>query len=534
MTSFMLHLLLLIVKVSVEHSIPEKTNPQFNPAPSNCCALSGSTMEKDSLAYSTKNIPVPSRNMYHQMMIAKAKKFVHNARWKAFFYLKPNSKPNSKQTFGFKSTAPAPFVPELKEFESQITNLVQNIQFGRNPNHFQKTLRTDEKRIKSETRAFVKADKSNNYYKMEGNDYKKLMENEIQKEYKKVNQKEIKTVDDTQKAIVSKLDLEDRVFATTQRQCFASLKDHKDNFLNNPKVRLINPTKGEVGKISKLILDKIITTVRNKSGLNQWKSTADVIQWFKGIERKKTKKFIQLDVVSFYPLITEELLKLAIEWARQFLDISVEEENIIIQSKNSILFNEGKPWAKKGTSHFDVGQGSHDGAECSELVGLFLLADLEKIDRLSPGIYRDDCLSVTNASPRQTEAMKKKMCEVFARHGLGTTAEANLKIVNFLDVTFDLENETFKPFLKPNNTPQYVHKQSNHPPSILENIPASVNKRLSSISSNEQMFEGAAPLYQEAIEKSGYDYKLKYDPSANETPAKKRNRKRKILWFNPP
>ena len=48
------------------------------------------------------------------------------------------------------------------------------------------------------------------------------------------------------------------------------------------------------------------------------------------------------------------------------------------------------------------------------------------------------------------------------------------------------------------------------------------------------MFEGVAPLYQEAIEKSGYDYKLKYDPSANETPAKKRNRKRKILWFNPP
>ena len=222
---------------------------------------------------------------------------------------------------------------------------MKDIQFGRSPNNFQKQLKQDENKIKSENRVFVKADKSTNYYKMEGNDYKKLMENEIQKEYKKVNQKEIKTVDDTQKAIVSKLDLEDRVYATTQRQCFASLKNHKDNFLNNPKVRLINPTKGEVGKISKLILDKIITTVRNKSGLSQWKSTADVIQWFKGIERKKTKKFIQLDVVSFYPSITEELLKLAIEWARQFLDISVEEENIIIQSKNSMRANRGP---KKG------------------------------------------------------------------------------------------------------------------------------------------------------------------------------------------
>ena len=145
-------------------------------------------------------------------------------------------------------------------------------------------------------------------------------------------------------------------------------------------------------------------------------------------------------------------MRAAIEWARQFLEISLEEEDIIIKCKDSILFNDGTPWAKKGASNFDVGQGSFDGAESAELVGLFLLAELAKIERLSPGIYRDDCLSVTNASPRQTEVMKKKMCEIFAKHGLGTTAEANLKIVNFLDVTFDLENETFRAILK---TKQY-------------------------------------------------------------------------------
>ena len=150
------------------------------------------------------------------------------------------------------------------------------------------------------------------------------------------------------------------------------------------------------------------------------------------------------------------------------------------------------------------------------------------------GIYRDECLAVTNASPRQTEIIKKKMCQIFSKHGLGTTAEANLKVVNFLDVTFDLENETFKPFIKPNNTPQYVHKLSNHPPCVLKNIPASVNKRLSSISSNEKMFKSAAPLYQEAIQKSGYDFELKFDPLASEVKPKKRSRKRHILWFNPP
>ena len=79
-----------------------------------------------------------------------------------------------------------------------------------------------------------------------------------------------------------------------------------------------------------------------------------------------------------------------------------------------------------------------------------------------------------------------------------------------------------------------MHKHSNHPPTVLKNIPASVNKRLSSISSDEKMFETAAPMYQEAIKKSGYDYTLKFDPSASDPPSKKRSRKRHILWFNPP
>ena len=128
------------------------------------------------------------------------------------------------------------------------------------------------------------------------------------------------------------------------------------------------------------------------------------------------------------------------------------------------------------------------------------------------------------------------MCEIFSKHSLHTTATANLTKVDFLDVTLSLEDGTFKPYIKPNNIPQYVHKESNHPPTILKNIPASINKRLSTISSDEKMFRTAAPIYQEAIKKSGYNYILKYDPQANIPPAKKKNRSRKrhILWFNPP
>jgi hypothetical protein len=530
----MLHLLLVILKISVEHSLPVKTNTQFNPAPIYCCALSGSNMEKVSLPYSAKNIPVPNRNVYQQMLISKSRKFVHNARWKAYFYLKPSAKPKSKENYGFKSTAPAPSVLELKIFEDRIANLVKNVKFDRSPNHFQKTLKIDEKKIKSDPRAFIKADKSTNYYKMDTKDYKKLVEKEIHKEYKKVDSKEIKSVEETQKVIVSKLDLQERVFAAPQRQCFASLKDHKENFENNPKVRLINPSKLEVQKISKFIVERVNKTIRSKTGLNQWTSTADVIKWFRKIEKKKSKKFIQIDVINFYPSISEELLKMAIEWAKQFIDISLDEEEIILKSKRAILFNEGLPWGKKGLSNFDVAQGSYDGAECAELVGLFILAEVAKIDRIDPGIYRDDFLAVTPATPMQAEAIKKKIVEKFSEYGLGTTAEANITVVDFLDVTFNLKDETFKPYCKPNNVPQYVNKSSNHPPTVLRNIPANVNKRLSSISSNEKMFESAAPRYQEAINSSGYDYKLKFDPTASEPNPKSRNRKRNILWFNPP
>ena len=55
------------------------------------------------------------------------------------------------------------------------------------------------------------------------------------------------------------------------------------------------------------------------------------------------------------------------------------------------------------------------------------------------------------------------MCEIFSVQGLQTTAEANLTQVDFLDVTFALDDGSYKPFTKPNNTPQYVHVNSNHP-----------------------------------------------------------------------
>ena len=113
----------------------------------------------------------------------------------------------------------------------------------------------------------------------------------------------------------------------------------------------------------------------------------------------------------------------------------------------------------------------------------------------------------------------------------------NKTIVDFLDITLDMKKETYQPFTKPNHQPLYVHKQSNHPPSILKNIPLSVNDRLSRLSSSKEIFDIAAPPYQKALDESGYSHKLGFKDmsgSLASEPTRKKNRSRRLTYFNPP
>ena len=77
--------------------------------------------------------------------------------------------------------------------------------------------------------------------------------------------------------------------------------------------------------------------------------------------------------------------------------------------------------------------------------------------------------------------------------------EGNLKIVDYLDVTSNLTDSSYCPFNKTNNEINYVHKQSNHPPSIIRQLPLSVERRLSKLSSIEKIFDDSTPTYQKAL-----------------------------------
>ena len=113
----------------------------------------------------------------------------------------------------------------------------------------------------------------------------------------------------------------------------------------------------------------------------------------------------------------------------------------------------------------------------------------------------------------------------FPRKQLEDHSRGQPKTTNFLDITMDLQTGEYKPDMKPNNRPLYIHKESNHPPNIIKNIPENINRRLTAISSNEAVFKKAAPIYQEALQRSGYTYELKYQPSTNLSTSTKRQKK---------
>ena len=416
-----------------------------------------------------------------------------------------------------------------------LIDLIRSVETKKVKNNFQDKLRRDAEKVRSENKLYISADKTTNFYKLDKNTYNDLLKKNVTSDYTKTDMHTVDKSNQKQKEMVIKLDLEDRVFATAQKDAYITVKDHKDDYQNNTKCRLINPTKPELGKISKMKLAKIVVDVKKKTKVNQWRNTDSVLTWFKGLNNKSKLNFISFDIVSFYPSISENLLRRAMEWAGTLTTITQDDKDIIFACKESVLYSSSSPWVKREGEEFDITMGSYDGAETTDLVGLFLLHQLKHLP-VDLGLYRDDGLAVSALTNRLTEKLWQQIKRVYEDNGLKVTAEVNKKVVDFLDVTFDLNTGRYKPFMKANTTLLYINKLSNHPKNILKNIPLEVNRRLVRLSSTKEDFLMAVPPYQAALDKAGYDHKLVWDepaPAAPTTPSR-RSRTRRVTWFNPP
>ena len=238
-------------------------------------------------------------------------------------------------------------MPLLNQFEKDVYNLVSNVQFDKHRSNFQKKLSGDVREIKQSQNVLVSADKTTNLYSMTPEQYGRLVTESITKSYKKVGDDIKHEIDVEGSKISASLQLADRMEVMADRKSFITLKDHKPDFANKPTCRLINPAKSEVGVISQQILAEVNSRVRNRTGLQQWKNSNAVIDWFNELPHKANLKFMKFDIVEFYPSISEDLLRNALNYAKTLTTISDQEEHIIWHSRKTLLFNDNFTWTKK-------------------------------------------------------------------------------------------------------------------------------------------------------------------------------------------
>ena len=142
------------------------------------------------------------------------------------------------------------------------------------------------------TKLLVPADKTANFYKMDTPSYNVLLHKNITKTYKKVNSMWRIPSNSNLNLSQRNYSSNDRINTTAKREVFITLKDHK------PTCRLINPTKAEIGKVSKRILGRMNTKVVHTLQLNQWKNTKAVLNWFNSIQCKAPS--MSLTFIHFY------------------------------------------------------------------------------------------------------------------------------------------------------------------------------------------------------------------------------------------
>ena len=151
---------------------------------------------------------------------------------------------------------------------------------------------------------------------------------------------------------------------------------------------------------------------------------------------------MQINVKDFYPSIKETLLNEAIQFAKERVPITRNHVEVIFHARKSVLYNNGEPWVKKEGGSFDVTMGAYDGAEVCERIGIYMLyLKGKKCDPKNIRLYRDDGLAVlNNASGPASEKVKKHLQYLFEQKGLQIIIACNLKVINYLDVAFNLSD----------------------------------------------------------------------------------------------
>ena len=226
------------------------------------------------------------------------------------------------ETFQLKSKHHPCQLRKLDNFEKDLFKVVASLKFRKLNDSFQEKMRPDISEIKSSLNVFIFTQKASNIYKAARREYNKVLKVNITKFYKKSTDRIEKAINMEAKNLAKKIQLSDRTKCLAKSPAFITLKDHKDNFQSSLHCRLINPSKNELGIVSKSILENINQHLVKLLHANQWKNSVSVIEWFRNIEDKKNCTVIKFNIGELYRLITETIPDKALLFAMQHHDVN--------------------------------------------------------------------------------------------------------------------------------------------------------------------------------------------------------------------
>ena len=177
-----------------------------------------------------------------------------------------------------------------------------------------------------------------------------------------------------------------------------------------------------------------------------------------------------------------------------------------MNSTKSVLSHQQQIWTNTNNSNnsklFDITVGGKHGAEICEVVGLYKLNAIKsKLNEIKVGIYRDDGLIAhdKNTSGPDIKKIKKKIHEYANEIGIKIELENSAYDINQLDVNLSLRNGTFYPNRKTKKEIKYTDVNSNHPQTIIRQIPSMIEKRNNKYSSKKELFDSPKHIYNEAL-----------------------------------
>ena len=139
--------------------------------------------------------------------------------------------------------------------------MIKNLQFKGVHHEFQSILNNDIRAIHRSNDLFISAVKSRSIYRINKTRYEQLTHDNVTKT---CTNNKTKTINIKAKKIASKLKLEDRIQILDDNDTYISIKDHNEGFPDKISCHLINPSKTDIGKISKQILDKVNNSILEK------------------------------------------------------------------------------------------------------------------------------------------------------------------------------------------------------------------------------------------------------------------------------